>query len=222
MTEVDLCRSHQAQIQTVFEEGLKRNWKKRDWIIVFDALFVAFFKNRYNRYNRFPFFQPSGNIPHFKQVLNTLKSLSIIVSPDIFNMRILILLWPWALLWSSLQMIFLISSFMNSMFARYWSVMWLVGERKTVLFSLIEHWFAKKTVTEIFLDVFIGLAFNSSAGFALFQVWLLTYYFYFSSKADKFCLFFWIIVFNFLFIQRGSWSLKILVSLGIKFVMILE
>ena len=136
-------------------------------------------------------------------------------------MRILILLWPWALLWLSLQIIFLISSFMNSMFARYWSVMWLVGERKTVLFSLIEHWFAKKTVTEIFLDVFIVLAFHSSTGFALFQVWLLTHYFYFSSKADKFCLFFWIIVFNFLFIQRGSWLLKILVSLGIKFVMIL-
>ena len=44
----------------------------------------------------FPFFQSSGNIPHLKQLLNILKRGSIIASPDIFTMQILIISWPWA------------------------------------------------------------------------------------------------------------------------------
>ena len=92
----------------------------------------------------FPFFQSSGNIPHFKQFLNILKRGSIIASPDTFNMRILIISWPWALLGSSLQMILLISFFMNSLFVRYWSVMGLVGEGRALFISKIEHSFAKK------------------------------------------------------------------------------
>ena len=41
-------------------------------------------------------------------------------------------------------MILLISSFMNSMFARYGSVTGIVDEGRTQLFSIIEHCFAKK------------------------------------------------------------------------------
>ena len=72
------------------------------------------------------YFQSCGNIPHFKQFLNILKRGSIIVLPENFNMRTLIISWSWALLGSSLQMILLISSFMNSVFARYWSTMRIV------------------------------------------------------------------------------------------------
>ena len=44
----------------------------------------------------------------------------------------------------------------------------------------------------MFLRCFHSTCFYSSPGFhissfAVFQVWLLTYYFYFSNKADKFC-----------------------------------
>ena len=97
----------------------------------------------------FPFFYSSRNIPHFKEFLNILKRGSIIASPDTFNMRILIISWPWALLGSSLQMIHLISSFVNSMFDRYWSVMVLVDEGRTLLFSITEHCFAKKQLKKL-------------------------------------------------------------------------
>ena len=36
----------------------------------------------------FPFFQSSGNIPHFKQFVNIMKRRSFIASPDIFNMLV--------------------------------------------------------------------------------------------------------------------------------------
>ena len=91
----------------------------------------------------FHFFQSSRNIPHFKQFLNILKRGSILVSPDIFNMLMLII-WSWALLGLSLQMILLRWSFVNSMFARYWSVMRLVDEGRTLLFSIIDNCFAKE------------------------------------------------------------------------------
>ena len=63
----------------------------------------------------FPFFQSSGNIPHFRQFLNILKRCFIIASPDIFNMWTLIKSWPWK-----------------------------VDEGRTLLFSIIEHCFARK------------------------------------------------------------------------------
>ena len=98
----------------------------------------------------FPFFQSFANISHFKQFLNILKRErgSIIASLDIFNMRILIISWPWPLLGSSLQMNLLISSFVNSMFARYWSVTGIVDEERTLIFN---NWalFCKKRIKEI-------------------------------------------------------------------------
>ena len=94
----------------------------------FWCLFVAFLKIG----TTFPFFQSSGNIPHFKQPFNILKRGSIIARPDIFTMRILIISWPWTLLGSSSQIILLILPFVDSMFARYWSVMGLVDESSTV------------------------------------------------------------------------------------------
>ena len=94
----------------------------------FDVLFVAFLKIS----TTFPFFQSSEYIPHFKQSFNVLKRGSIIARPDIFTMRILIISWPWASLGSSSQIIVLISSFVNSIFARYWSVMGLVDESSIV------------------------------------------------------------------------------------------
>ena len=62
----------------------------------------------------------------------------------ISNMRILIMSWAWALLGSSLQITYLIPSYMNSIFNRYWSVLILVDEGRALLFSTIEHCFAKK------------------------------------------------------------------------------
>ena len=95
----------------------------------------------------FPFFQSSGNIPHFKQFSNVLKRGSIIATPDIFKMRILIISWPWALLGSSLQIIRLMSFLVNSMFTRYWYLMGIDDEGRTLL--IIEHCFSKKRIKEI-------------------------------------------------------------------------
>ena len=96
-------------------ENLATDWKKRDWTIVFDALFVVFL----NIGTIFSLLQSCGSIPQFKQFLNILKRGSIIVSPGIFKIRILIISCPWDLSGSSLQVILLISSFVNSMFASY-------------------------------------------------------------------------------------------------------
>ena len=46
-------------------------------------------------------------------------------------------------------MIVLISSFVNSMFASYWSVTGIVDEGRTLLFSIIEHCFAKKELKRL-------------------------------------------------------------------------
>ena len=54
----------------------------------------------------------------------------------------MIMSWPGALLGSSLKMILLILYFMNSMFERYWLVMGLVEEVRTLLFSVTEYCFA--------------------------------------------------------------------------------
>ena len=68
-------------------ENLATDWMKRDCTKFFDVWFVVFLKYRYN----VSFFQFSGNIPHFKQFLNTLKRGSIIMSPYILNVQILII-----------------------------------------------------------------------------------------------------------------------------------
>ena len=107
----------------------------------------------------------------------------------------------------SLQIIPLISSLMNSMFARYWLVMGLVDEGRTLLFSIIDHYFAKKELKKKKCQVLKCLKF----GCLLFKyIWYIL------------LLFFWIIVFTLLFIQGVSRSLRILVSWGIKLVVILR
>ena len=92
----------------------------------------------------FPFFQSSRNISHINQFLNILKRGSIIASPEIFNMQILIISWPGALLGSRLQMILLISSSVSLLSAKYWSIIGSVDEAKTLLFSITEYCFAKR------------------------------------------------------------------------------
>ena len=73
----------------------------------------------------------------------------------------------------------------------------------------------------IILKSFQRTCFRSSSGFhissfAAFQIWLLKCYFYFSSKANKFCFLSSNIILILIFIQRCSQSLKILFSWGIK------
>ena len=73
----------------------------------------------------------------------------------------------------------------------------------------------------IFFKSFQRTCFRSSSGFhissfAAFQIWLLKCYFYFSSKANKFCFLSSNIILILIFIQRCSQSLKILFSWGIK------
>ena len=129
--------------------SFRKSWYILDEVILDDSFWCficCLFKNRYNA----SFFPVIWKCSTFKQFLNILKRGSIIASTfsDIFNMRILIISWPWALLQSSLQMILLISPFMNSMFASYWSVMGLVDEGRTLLFSIIKHCFAKKELRD--------------------------------------------------------------------------
>ena len=69
-------------------ENLTADWKKRDWTIMFDVLFVAFFK--YRHHDLF-YFQSSVNIPHFKQFLNVMKGGLITALPNIFNWCVMIM-----------------------------------------------------------------------------------------------------------------------------------
>ena len=167
-------------------KNLAANWKEWDWLIDFDISFVTFFKYRFN----VSFFRVIWkNIPHFKHFLKIVRRDSAIASSTIFNIQILIKSWPLALLGSSLWMILLKLSFVNSIFHRHWLIMGLVQEERTLLFSI--------------------------SSFATIWVWLLTCYFYFSNEADK--LFFsLIIILTLTYIKGGSWLLKILVSWAIK------
>ena len=97
----------------------------------------------------FLFIQSSGNIKQFKPAVNIVRSDSVTESLDIFNIWILIASWSWALLGSSLQIIIFMSSFVNYTLDRYWSVMGLVEQGRTLLFSKIEHCFEKKKIKKV-------------------------------------------------------------------------
>ena len=60
-----------------------------------------------------------------------------------------------------------------------------------IVFSNDQYYSGAMALGHIFLICFHSICFYSSpgfhvSGFAVFQVWLLTYYFYFSNKADNF------------------------------------
>ena len=103
--------------------------------------------------------------------MKIVKRGSIVASPDIFNIQLLFISWLWTLLGSGLRMILmikfpdvfrgyrnatmgkkgLISCFVNLTFVRYWSVMRLMDQGETLLFS-IEHCFVKR---ELKISVFL-------------------------------------------------------------------
>ena len=88
--------------------------------LVYSSLLTAchFFMNR----NNVGFFQFWGKSLCSKQALKISPKGLLIESPQIFNMRILIMSWPWALLVSKLLIILPISLSVNVMFDKDLSV----------------------------------------------------------------------------------------------------
>ena len=115
--------------------------RKRDWMIVFDVLFVAFFKNRYNvsffiviwKYSTFLaifeyfkrfFHNFAGHFQHANtDPIMTISFIRIESRDDSFNI--------------------ILHEF------NVWSVLGILAEERTLLFSIIEHCFAKKELTNL-------------------------------------------------------------------------
>ena len=90
------------------------------------------------------FFQFWGKTSCSKQALKISPKGLLIESLQIFNMWILIMLWPWALLGSKLFIILPISLSVNVMFDKDLSVKSSKSVGSTLLFRNNEHWLAKK------------------------------------------------------------------------------
>ena len=115
-------------------------WKKWNWSIVLYWLLVVFLWI----WTTLAFFQFWGNMPCSKQALKISPDDLFIESPQIFNMRILIMSQSWALLGSKLLIILPISLSVNVMFDKDLSVKSSKSVGSTLLFRINEHWLAKK------------------------------------------------------------------------------
>ena len=90
------------------------------------------------------FFHSKENLPVRKQVLKIMLSDLQIESPHMFNIRILILSWPWALFGSMSLIIQRMSSFVTWKEYDVLSVRNGSLEGKTLPFEIREQWPAKK------------------------------------------------------------------------------
>ena len=115
-------------------------WKKWNWSIVFYWLLVVFLWIG----TTLAFFQFWGNMSCSKQALKISPDDLFTESPQICNMRILIMSRSWALLGSKLLIILPISLSVNVMFDKDLSVKSSKSVGSTLLFRINEHWLAKK------------------------------------------------------------------------------
>ena len=108
--------------------------------LVYSSLLIAcrFFMNRNNN----GFFSNFEEKSHALSKLWSPKDL-LIELPQIFNMRILIMSWPWALLGSKL-LIILPTSLSVNMFEKDLSLKSSKSVGSTLLFCTDEHWLAKE------------------------------------------------------------------------------
>ena len=102
-------------------------------------MLITFFMNC----NNISFFPFQGNLPVRKQVSKVMFRGLQIESPHIFNIRILISSWPWALFGSRLLIIRRMSSFAKWQVDNVLSVRNGNSEGKTLPFEIGEHWSAK-------------------------------------------------------------------------------
>ena len=116
-------------------------WKKWNWSIVLYWLLVVFLWIG----TTLAFFQFWGKIPCSEQALKISRKSLLIESPQTFNVRILVMLWPWALLGSKPLVILPISLPANGMFSKDLSVKSSKSVGSTLLFRTNEHWLAKKS-----------------------------------------------------------------------------
>ena len=209
-------------------KNLLQNLKKRDWIIVFDVFLSPFL----NIGTMFLLFQSFGNFALIKQFLKTVKRSSIIIPLDIFSANS-----DHVMTMSFINFEFT-DYYLNTILREFdnWLIMGLVDKGRTLLFSIIEHCFAKNEWKSLFTKisskfVILNNRWDARALAALLsfiyhvcsvQDWLLVCYFYFSNKSINFGFFSWIDIFTLLFIQGGCRSLRILISWVIKLVMILR
>ena len=91
-----------------------------------------------------PFFQSDGNIPFARQSLNISSKGLHSESPHIFNIRMLILSWPWALFGLRFWMIFNMSLLTNFTVDKRLSVRKWSRGGSLLPFLIKEHCFAKK------------------------------------------------------------------------------
>ena len=115
-------------------------WKKWNWSIVLYWLLVVFLWIG----TTMGFFQFWEKIPCSKQALKISPKGLLIESPQIFKMRMLIMLWSWALLGSKLLIILIIPLTENVMFDKDLSVKSSKSVGSTLLFRTNEHWSEKK------------------------------------------------------------------------------
>ena len=91
-----------------------------------------------------PFFQSDGNIPFVKQSLNMSSKGLHNESSHSFNIRMLILSWPWALFGLRFWIIFNMSLFTNFTIDKRLSVKKWSRGGSLLSFLIKEHCFAKK------------------------------------------------------------------------------
>ena len=91
-----------------------------------------------------PFFHFEGNLAVFRHVLKIMLGSLKIASTHSFNIRMLVISWPWDLFESWLLNIWRMSISEKSQKVKLYSVSNFNSDGNRLLFGMIEHWLAKK------------------------------------------------------------------------------